>query len=131
MTSAAGGIENLVQAYTSRVRPGYVYGEMDWQAIVLSLQLALGTLAVLLPLALFGARALARWSSPVENVLEGTVTDLMLLGPEAVIWIAAEGLPDAPIQMRLPTRVLERYRVATDSRVRFSLRPADIVVLEN
>ena len=34
MTSAAGGIENLVQAYTSRVRPGYVYGEMDWQAIV-------------------------------------------------------------------------------------------------
>jgi hypothetical protein len=104
---------------------------MDWQAIVLSLQLALGTLAVLLPLALFGARALARWSSPVENVLEGTVTDLMLLGPEAVIWIAAEGLPDAPIQMRLPTRVLERYRVATDSRVRFSLRPADIVVLEN
>lgn len=69
--------------------------------------------------------------SHMENVLEGTVTDLMLLGPEAVIWIAAEGLPDAPIQMRLPTRALERYRVATDSRVRFSLRPADIVVLEN
>ncbi|BBZ84304.1 hypothetical protein MABM_42200 [Mycobacteroides abscessus] len=34
VTSSAGGVDNLVQAYTSRSRPGYVYGEMDWQAIV-------------------------------------------------------------------------------------------------
>lgn len=66
----------------------------------------------------------------MENVLDGSVTELMLLGPEAVVWIAAEGLSDPPIQMRIPTRALERYRVATGSRVRFSLRPADIVVLE-
>ncbi|CPW81204.1 SseB family protein [Mycobacteroides abscessus] len=34
LTSSAGGVDNLVQAYTSRSRPGYVYGEMDWRAIV-------------------------------------------------------------------------------------------------
>lgn len=33
-TSSAGGVDNLVQAYTSRSRSGYVYGEMDWQAVV-------------------------------------------------------------------------------------------------
>lgn len=34
VTSSAGGVDDLVQAYTSRSRPGYVYGEMDWPAIV-------------------------------------------------------------------------------------------------
>lgn len=68
--------------------------------------------------------------SHMENVLDGSVADLMPLGPEAVVWIAAEGLPNPPIQMRIPTRALERCRVAAGSRVRFSLRPADIVVLE-
>lgn len=34
LTSSAGGVDNLVQAYTSRGRPGYIYGEMDWRAIV-------------------------------------------------------------------------------------------------
>lgn len=57
---------------------------MDWQAIVLSLQLALGTLAVLLPLALFGARALARWSSPARPWLEGLLALPLVLPPTVI-----------------------------------------------
>lgn len=34
ITSSAGGIDGLVQAYTTRSRPGYVYGGMNWNAIV-------------------------------------------------------------------------------------------------
>lgn len=33
-TASAGGVDNLARAYTSRSRPGFVYGEMNWQAIV-------------------------------------------------------------------------------------------------
>ncbi|WP_131822179.1 hypothetical protein [Mycobacteroides saopaulense] len=34
ITSSAGGIDGLVQAYTTRSRSGYVYGGMSWDAIV-------------------------------------------------------------------------------------------------
>lgn len=34
VTVSAGGMDNLVQAYTSRSRPGFVYGGMEWPAIV-------------------------------------------------------------------------------------------------
>jgi hypothetical protein len=34
ITSEAGGVKGLVQAYTSRRRPGIAYGGMKWEAIV-------------------------------------------------------------------------------------------------
>ncbi len=34
ITSSAGGIDGLVQAYTTRSRSGYVYGGMSWNAVV-------------------------------------------------------------------------------------------------
>lgn len=68
--------------------------------------------------------------SHLENVLDGRVTETMLLGTEALVWIEPADLPELLIQMRLPVRALERYRVEPDSRVRFSLRTVDIVLLD-
>ena len=66
----------------------------------------------------------------LDNVLDGRVRDVMLLGTEALVWIEPAGLARLQVQMRLPARALERYRVAADSQVKLSLRPADIVLLE-
>jgi molybdate transport system ATP-binding protein len=66
----------------------------------------------------------------LENVLDGRVSDVMLLGTEALVWIEPAGLPELHIQMHLPVRALERYRVEPDSCVKFSLRAAEIVLLE-
>ena len=67
--------------------------------------------------------------SHLENLLDGQVRETMRLGTEALVWIAPAGLPALQIQMRLPVRALERYRVAAGSPVRLSLRAADIVLL--
>jgi hypothetical protein len=67
--------------------------------------------------------------SHLENVLDGRVSETMLLGTEALVWIEPADLPELHIQMRLPVRALERYRVEADSQVKLSLRPADIVLL--
>lgn len=64
------------------------------------------------------------------NLLDGQVRDTMLLGTEALVWIEPAGLPGLLLQMRLPVRALERYRVAADASVRISLRAADIVLLD-
>jgi len=53
----------------------------------------------------------------------------MQLGTEALVWIEPARLPDARVQMRLPVRALERYRVEKNAAVRISLRAADIVPL--
>lgn len=70
------------------------------------------------------------FGSHLDNVLDGQVRDVMQLGTEALVWIEPAGLPELQVQMRLPVRALERYRVAADSQVKLSLRPADIVLLE-
>ena len=57
---------------------------MDWPAILLSAQLAAATLAVLLPLALFGARALARWQSPARPWVEGLLALPLVLPPTVI-----------------------------------------------
>lgn len=57
---------------------------MDWQAIILSAKLAAATLAVLLPPALFGARALARWSSPARPWVEGLLALPLVLPPTVI-----------------------------------------------
>lgn len=66
----------------------------------------------------------------LDNVLDGRVRDTMQLGTEALLWIELAGLPELQVQMRLPVRALERYRVAAGSQVRISLRAADIVLLD-
>lgn len=67
--------------------------------------------------------------SHLENLLEGSVRETMRLGTDALVWIEPAGLPGVQLQMRLPARALDRYRVEVGSEVRLSLRPADIVVL--
>lgn len=57
---------------------------MDWPAIVLSFKLALATLAVLLPLALLAARALARWQSAARSWVEGLLALPLVLPPTVI-----------------------------------------------
>lgn len=57
---------------------------MDGSAIILSLQLALVTLLVLLPLALVGARALARWPSRARPWVEGLLALPLVLPPTVI-----------------------------------------------
>ncbi len=57
---------------------------MDWQAITLSAQLALATLAVLLPLALFAARWLATTPWRGKPWLEGVLALPLVLPPTVI-----------------------------------------------
>ena len=68
------------------------------------------------------------WGGHLENPLDGSVTDVLVLGPEAVIWIEPVGLPGEVLQMRLPTRALGRYKIVAGSPVQFSVRAADLIV---
>jgi molybdate transport system permease protein len=54
---------------------------MDWGPFLLSVQLALATTVLLLPLALFAARRLARWKSPLRAVVEAALTLPLVLPP--------------------------------------------------
>ena len=69
------------------------------------------------------------WGSHLENPLDGHIVESLLLGPEAVIWIEPAGLPQQRLQMRLPARAYNRYRMATGSTVQISLRANDLIVL--
>lgn len=71
------------------------------------------------------------WGSHLENPLDGTVGDLLLLGSEAVVWIEPAGLAGARLQMRLPARALDRYRLRIGGAVQISLRAADLIVLSD
>jgi len=68
------------------------------------------------------------WGGHLENPLDGAVTDALVLGPEAVVWIEPAGLPGEILQMRLPTRALDRYKMVPGSPVQFSVRAADLIV---
>lgn len=57
---------------------------VDWQALTLSFELALATLAVLLPLALLGARLLAHWSSAARPWIEGLLALPLVLPPTVI-----------------------------------------------
>jgi molybdate transport system permease protein len=54
---------------------------MEWGPFLLSLQLALATTALLLPLALIAARRLARWQSPLRAAVEAALTLPLVLPP--------------------------------------------------
>lgn len=66
--------------------------------------------------------------SHLENRLEGRVAETLRLGPEAMVWIEPAGLPGERLQMRLPTRALDRFAVEAGSLVQFSLRADDLIV---
>lgn len=70
------------------------------------------------------------WGSLLENPLAGTVVDSLVLGTEALLWIEPAGLPGERLQMRLPARALDRYTMTVGSKAQFSLRAADIVLLD-
>lgn len=57
---------------------------MDGTVFILSLKLALTTLVVLTPLALIGARKLARWSSPARPWIEGLLALPLVLPPTVI-----------------------------------------------
>jgi molybdate transport system ATP-binding protein len=71
------------------------------------------------------------WGSHLENPIDGRIVDTLLLGPEAVIWIEPVGLPGERMQMRLPARALKRYAMAAGDAVQFSLRAADLILLDS
>lgn len=70
------------------------------------------------------------WGSHLENPLDGRVVEVLVLGPETLVWIEPVGLPGERLQMRLPTRAFERYRLEPGRTVQFSLRAADLVIFE-
>jgi molybdate transport system ATP-binding protein len=69
------------------------------------------------------------WSTQLENPVDATVADLLVLGSEALLWCEPAGLPGTRLQMRLPGRVLDRYRIDVGQAVQISVRAADIVLL--
>jgi molybdate transport system ATP-binding protein len=68
------------------------------------------------------------WSEQLENPVPGIVMELILLGADALVWLAPEGLPDARVQMRLPLRALARHPLAPGQAVTVCLRGADLMI---
>jgi molybdate transport system ATP-binding protein len=66
---------------------------------------------------------------PLENALPARVLEVMTLGVEAIVWLQPQGLPATRLQMRLPTRALQRFAVVAGETVTLCLRPNDIVLL--
>ncbi len=54
---------------------------MEWGPFLLSLKLAVATTALLVPLAILGARPLARWKSPVKGAVEAALALPLVLPP--------------------------------------------------
>ena len=54
---------------------------MEWGPFLLSLQLAVATTAILIPLAVLAARPLARWRGPSKPVVEAALTLPLVLPP--------------------------------------------------
>lgn len=83
----------------------------------------------ILPVNVLLARPDKPWGSHLENPLSATVTDILELGVEALVWLGPEGLDAERLQMRLPTRAVRRYALAAGQTVTVSLRTSEIVVL--
>lgn len=69
------------------------------------------------------------WSSQLENPVPALVEEVVELGSEAMVWLRPQGLGEARLQMRLPTRAVSRYRLAAGQEVTVCLRINDIVLL--
>lgn len=70
------------------------------------------------------------WGGHLENPIDGRIADILQLGPEAVVWIEPAGLPSERLQMRLPARALKRHAMTIGDNVQFSLRAADLILLQ-
>ncbi len=68
------------------------------------------------------------WDGHLENPVPATIIDVAELGPDAMVWLEPQGVPETKLQMRLPARALARYDIAAGREVTISLRVADLVV---
>jgi molybdate transport system ATP-binding protein len=71
------------------------------------------------------------WGSHLENPVPAVVEEVTELGTEAVVWLRPQGLSDSRLQMRLPSRAVQRYAIIPGEEVTISLRTADIIPLAN
>jgi len=71
------------------------------------------------------------WSGHLENPVDATVTELIPLGSEALVWLTPDGLPDMRLQMRLPLRALMRYPLKPGQAVTVCLRGADLLIFDD
>lgn len=71
------------------------------------------------------------WGKHLENPLPALVEEVIELGIEAVVWLRPQGLSEARLQMRLPTRAVRRYTIEPGEILTISLRTADIIPLES
>jgi len=69
------------------------------------------------------------WGPHLENPIPVTITDVITLGGEIIIWLRPEGLPATNLQMRLPERALRRYPVTPGTRVTVCLRSTEVIPL--
>jgi len=69
------------------------------------------------------------WGSHLENPIPVTITEVIALGGEIILWLRPEGLPKINLQMRLPERALRRYPVTPGTRVTVCLRPTEVIPL--
>ncbi|AJF07028.1 sulfate/molybdate ABC transporter ATP-binding protein [Geoalkalibacter subterraneus] len=69
------------------------------------------------------------WGRHLENPIPVTITEVIALGGEIVLWLNPEGLPKVNLQMRLPERALRRYPVTPGTRVTVCLRPTEVIPL--
>jgi molybdate transport system ATP-binding protein len=69
------------------------------------------------------------WGPHLENPIPVTITDVITLGGEIIIWLRPEGLPTTNLQMRLPERALRRYPVTPGTRVTVCLRSTEVIPL--
>ncbi len=64
-----------------------------------------------------------------DNTLRADVVEVIELGAEAVVWLEPRGLPGARLQMRLPTRAVQRHQIGAGTTATLCLRAVDIVLL--
>jgi hypothetical protein len=71
------------------------------------------------------------WDDRAGAPFPAQIREVVELGVEAVVWLHPRGLPEAPMEMRLPARAIRYHGVTPGAEVRVYLRPGDIVPLVN
>jgi molybdate transport system ATP-binding protein len=71
------------------------------------------------------------WDDCAGMPFPAQVREVVELGVEAVVWLHPRGLPDTPVEMRLPARAIRYHGVTPGAEVRVYLRPEDIVPLQS
>lgn len=71
------------------------------------------------------------WGSHLENPVPVRVQEVITLGGEILVWLQPLGLPELPLQMRLPERALRRYPITVGSEVTVCLRANEVILLDS